>query len=317
MPKVKAHVVTTVAQYVSAVERFSRRAGRPLWFRGHTFASYRLLPSGLRNSIPVRDSRANPIRPSQIFRSDGYQVTGPSLENMFRAFKKQALARGIGKDLRNDFEWLFVMQHYGAPTRLLDWTTNALVGLYFALCEVEALRRPSLDADSDQELRSNPSEFSDEHSAVFVLDPAEFNLLCWDTTDVVDIATLHNQWRHYLDPCNNPGTFLPVAIVAPYVDERIRSQFGTFTLHGSNTWPLDYYEAVRTTLTKILIPHSSAPAMRRTLVCLGATKDFLMPDTRGLEDSSIVPAVVAAENARFSKSIARWTASITRSGRLL
>lgn len=53
-------------------------------------------------------------------------------ERVFRAFKKDARLH-MHLPETNDWDWLALAQHYGLPTRLLDWSTNPLVACFFAL----------------------------------------------------------------------------------------------------------------------------------------------------------------------------------------
>jgi hypothetical protein len=53
-------------------------------------------------------------------------------ERVFRAFQRSAGAM-LEAPLADDWEWLAVAQHYGLPTRLLDWSTNPLVACFFAV----------------------------------------------------------------------------------------------------------------------------------------------------------------------------------------
>ncbi len=53
-------------------------------------------------------------------------------ERLFRHFMREAVALG-DRLPQNDWEWLALAQHHGLATRLLDWTENALVAVFFAV----------------------------------------------------------------------------------------------------------------------------------------------------------------------------------------
>ena len=252
--------------------------------RGHSSALYRLTPSVLRDTIPLRSPLGRPLFGGEVITAGGGIDTGPSPERMLDDFKRRALPF-VDMVPRNDFEWLFLMQHHGAPTRLLDWTSNALVALYFAVAGVKAGTEPFV-ADNTK-LDSNLDEFDERSAAVFLMNPKRINnVMHPGISEPVDVAAEYDHWHPYLRPmqieASEFDTYPPICIVAPQISPRIRAQAGLFTLHGTNLDPLDYYVVTRPLLSKILIPHSAALTMRDELHILGITPSFIFPDLDGV-----------------------------------
>jgi hypothetical protein len=80
------------------------------WFRGHSNSEWSLVPKLYRQEDHDRNTE-DEIREEFITRAPSLTEAHPS----------------------NEWQWYFLMQHYGAPTRLLDWTDGGLIGLYFAV----------------------------------------------------------------------------------------------------------------------------------------------------------------------------------------
>lgn len=292
MSKIHRRVAQSLTEYINVVEKLSPCTTSGLWFRGQSNALYQLTPGVLRKTTLITDGLGQPIKEGQIVRASGSLVTAPNPERMLAEFKRQARPF-LEWPLTNDFEWMFLAQHHGLPTRLLDWSTNALVALYFAASNAP-VRSGNGDEACMKFLDADESELRDDGFAIFIIDPGAINQVCCNIADPIDVSGDPERWSHYLAPANHEiDAYAPICVIAPHISSRIRAQSGTFTLHGSNVHPLDWYTILRPLVTKVFIPYTATKAVRETLRMMGMTRGFVYPGM-----TSIASDIAAAEMIR-------------------
>jgi FRG domain len=212
------------------------------WFRGHADATWVLLPGVHRDySEPQERYFTNEFRP--------------------RAGMRHASTPSLG-----DYAgWLALMQHYGLPTRLLDWSRSPLVAAYFATesCQSHRERRPVADA------------------CVWAVAPGKLN----EMNGLEGLIYPLNAWtlRRYLRPAfverEEPDE---VAAAVPFeTDLRMVIQQGCFTVHTKPT-PLNEREGSDVWLRRFMIPVDAQPALADDLSALGLRLGDLFPDLANL-----------------------------------
>lgn len=119
----KALAITTTMEKWNDIVSFNQLFLSHYIFRGQADANWDIVPA--LNRL-IKNLHSERIDPNTINIYEG---------EMLREFKYKfpMYPSRIIPDEKDNVEWLTLMQHYGAPTRLLDFTNSLFVALYMAL----------------------------------------------------------------------------------------------------------------------------------------------------------------------------------------
>lgn len=201
--------VRGIEALVSAVLKIcaEQPKGTFLWYRGLSNEDHNLLPGIMRDEKTA----------AEVFDRERRLLT---------RFRQRSLPYWPAGYPQNDWEHLFAMQHYGMPTRLLDWSENLFVAAHFAL---------------------SGSMAEDKAPVVWCLDPVRWNRATPVLSEFGDSIQVLTTTDDDLDPYR-PETAKrrnksPVAIFGSHNSGRIVAQRGTFMVWGEDTRPLETFAA--------------------------------------------------------------------------
>jgi hypothetical protein len=193
-----------------------------------------------------------PLLPKVIRLAKEKNIAPPNFndleKSMLARFRRESVpllpALPVTREL-GDWELISIAQHWGMPTRLLDWTANPLAGLWFAV---------SADPPNGE-----------KHGVVWALeDPNE--------------KTFDSGQNIFALP--ETCFFQP-----PHLDRRIIAQSGWFSVYRHNRTKflsLENMDKFRSKLRRFIVPKVSFLSLRKELRLLGINHALLFPDLTGL-----------------------------------
>ena len=259
----------TVASWQELTEAISRSSDQlgcmlreELWFRGVSRNSHTLIPSL-------------------------YRIKHQNLDQLEHDLFFEFLAKArTGEGHLSEWDVLFLMQHYRAPTRLLDWTGVLHVAVHFAVAYRRAedtqdarlfLMNPyawnamhqNLDTRKDQPVDSSPRGANPGRDLVWP------KFLGRDQG-----GQTYYDYGELLSKANGIYWQYPVALYPPQRDARLSAQRGYFTIQGTDCRALE--EIAPDLIVAIDLTENAITEAREQLLFSGINEFTLFPDLEGL-----------------------------------
>jgi hypothetical protein len=272
----------------TTVQRNDKVEPNIYWFRGESSINFKtpLVPNGYR---VLADSFKN------LYTGEFISENIKQLErNISAEFDRKALPFINSKRIQNT-HWnrYFLMQHYQIYTRLLDWTENALLALFFAAIDyastdasVWILKPFLLNNFSIQTLLETENK-------CYIIPPISNDETPRKLLDSNGLLSLLELTRRYLrmdfnskegEKCSN--IYYPLAIYPTYLDERMAAQKACFTIFGNKIdGLLTIPNCKETIIDSIIIDGKSKTKIMKELLLIGIDYNSVFPDSDGLGKS--------------------------------
>lgn len=231
----KESKITTFDNLCDIIQNIQNEENATLWYRGHANHTWEVIPSIQRTKLMHKERIL-----SHSFYHSATQISADTIE--YTSYDK----------------WAAKMQHYGLPTRLLDWSYSPLVALYFATREFDNI--------------------STTDACIWILIPSKLNMIqgfgpyVYPIDSSTALEMLKPAFTDKDIDASKENKIL--SCFSTNNDLRMYSQRAAFTIHNTNQKLIDYADI----LHKVVIPYNRINYFKNIVNTVGLTDKYVFPD---------------------------------------